>query len=118
MVFSSKDEDMCSADETLLEGVEDESRYSWLLHHLPNIPHFEFVRPSVIVALRAALLVETQPNVVASYLKFLSSYALDGPLQDLADLTLVSILQDFLAFLQYQYFFFFCIFLGFGAAHS
>ena len=96
---------MCSADETLLEGVEDESRYSWLLHHLPNIPHFEFVRPSVIVALRAALLVETQPNVVASYLKFLSSYALDGPLQDLADLTLVSILQDFLAFLQYQYFF-------------
>ena len=110
MVFSSKDEDMCSADETLLEGVEDESRYSWLLHHLPNIPHFEFVRPSVIVALRAALLVETQPNVVASYLKFLSSYALDGPLQDLADLTLVSILQDFWLSYNINIYFFFVSF--------
>ena len=89
MVFSSQDGDMCSSDEALLERVEDESRFSWLLYHLPNIPHFEFVRPSVIIALRAALLVETQPNAVASYLKFLASYALDGPLQDQADLTLV-----------------------------
>lgn len=92
MVFSSKDDDMCSADEVLLDGAEDESRFNWLLYHLPNIPHFEFVRPSVIIALRGALLVETQPNAVASYLKFLASYALDGPLQDQADLTLVFIL--------------------------
>ena len=91
MVFSCKDDDVNSAEETLLESAEEETRFSWLLIHLPNIPHFEFVRPGVIIALRAAILVETQPTAVAAYLKFLASCALDEPLPDQADLTLVTI---------------------------
>jgi integrator complex subunit 1 len=77
VVFSPKDEDISLADGGLLGEYGDEVHYSWLLHQLPSIPHFEAVRPGVIVALRSALLVETQPRVVAAYLRFLASHALN-----------------------------------------
>ena len=58
---------------------------------LPTIAHFETVRSSVVAALRSAILVETQPQAVAAYLRFLASCALDEPLPEQADLTLVNI---------------------------
>jgi len=61
---------------------------------LPTIPHFEAVRPSVVAALRSAMLVETQPQAVAAYLRFLASCALDEPLPEQADLTLVKLLLE------------------------
>lgn len=76
------------------EGAEAETasslpgEFSWLVQQLPTIPHFEAVRPAVVAALRSAFLVETQPQAVSAYLRFLSGCALDEPLQDQADLTL------------------------------
>lgn len=63
--------------------------YWWLIHQLASIPHFEAVRPAVVAALRSAILVETQPQAVAAYLRFLATSALEEPLHDLADLSLV-----------------------------
>lgn len=89
-----KDEDITVSDgASISEGLGEDSQFSWLIHHLPSVPHFNAIRPAVIAALRAALLVETQPLAVAAYLRFLASCALNEPLQDQADLSLVNIIS-------------------------
>lgn len=91
MVLALKEDDIAMSDGACSSsGPGDDSQFSWLIHQLPIIPHFEAVRPAVVAALRAALLVETQPHAVAAYLRFLASCALEEPLQDQADLSLVS----------------------------
>ena len=93
MVLTLKDEDISMGDgASSSDGIGEDSlgQFSWLVQQLPTIPHFEAVRPAVVSALRAAILVETQPNAVAAYLRFLATCALDEPLQDQADLSLVT----------------------------
>ena len=85
--MSIKEEDGGLGEVTKAEGTPKETEYSWLLHHLPAIAHFQAARPAVVAALRTALQMETQPRAVASYIKFLATHALEDPLQDLADLT-------------------------------
>ena len=89
VIFSAKDENTTSVDAAVSNGNEEDTNFIWLLHQLPTIPHFEAVRPAVIVALRSALLVETNHEAVAAYLRLLASCALDEPLQEQADLSLV-----------------------------
>ncbi len=92
MVLTLKDDDISMSDGACSsDGPGEDSQFSWLVHQLPTIPHFEAVRPAVVAALRAAMLVETQPHAVAAYLRFLATCALDEPLQDQADLSLVNI---------------------------
>uniref|UniRef100_A0A182QY68 Uncharacterized protein n=1 Tax=Anopheles farauti TaxID=69004 RepID=A0A182QY68_9DIPT len=51
----------------------------WLLRYLPMIPHFPYVRPSVIVQLRAACQVENIPELVMVYIQFVAAHsAMDG----------------------------------------
>ncbi|XP_053675134.1 integrator complex subunit 1 [Anopheles nili] len=51
----------------------------WLLRYLPMIPHFPYVRPSVIVQLRAACQVENIPELVMVYIQFVAAHsAIDG----------------------------------------
>jgi integrator complex subunit 1 len=87
LVLSIKEEDGGLGEVTKAEGTPKETEYSWLLHQLPAIAHFQAARPAVVAALRTALQMETQPRAVASYIKFLATHALEDPLQDLADLT-------------------------------
>jgi integrator complex subunit 1 len=61
VVLAVKDDDITMSDGACSEGTGDDSQFSWLVHQLPTIPHFEAVRPAVIAALRAAFLIETQP---------------------------------------------------------
>jgi integrator complex subunit 1 len=90
VVLAVKDDDITMSDGACSEGTGDDSQFSWLVHQLPTIPHFEAVRPAVIAALRAAFLIETQPLAVAAYLRFLSTCALGEPIQEQADLSLVN----------------------------
>uniref|UniRef100_A0A182JIG1 Uncharacterized protein n=1 Tax=Anopheles atroparvus TaxID=41427 RepID=A0A182JIG1_ANOAO len=51
----------------------------WLLRYLPMIPHFPYVRPNVIVQLRAACQVENIPELVMVYIQFVAAHtAMDG----------------------------------------
>uniref|UniRef100_A0A182SB28 DUF3677 domain-containing protein n=1 Tax=Anopheles maculatus TaxID=74869 RepID=A0A182SB28_9DIPT len=51
----------------------------WLLRYLPMVPHFPYVRPSVIVQLRAACQVENIPELVMVYIQFVAAHsAMDG----------------------------------------
>ncbi|XP_045031439.1 integrator complex subunit 1 [Daphnia magna] len=89
VVLAVKEDDISMSDGVCSsDGAGGESQFAWLVHHLPTIPHFQAVRPAVIAALRAAFLVETQPQAVAAYLRFLSTCALEEPIQDQADLSL------------------------------
>jgi len=88
VVLGSKEEDGMEGGPSSSMQEESQEPYGWLIHQLPTIPHFEAVRSAVVSALRSAILVETKPQAVASYLRFLASTALDEPLQDQADLVL------------------------------
>ncbi|EFX66368.1 hypothetical protein DAPPUDRAFT_332240 [Daphnia pulex] len=88
VVLAVKDDDITMSDGACSEGIGDDSQFSWLVHQLPTIPHLVAVRPAWIAALRAAFLIETQPLAVAAYLRFLSTCALEEPIQDQADLSL------------------------------
>ena len=97
VVLGSKDEDGGAdggAPSAMQVDDDDQNQQTqqfwWLVQQLPTIPHFEAVRPSVVAALRSAILVETQPQAVAAYLRFLATCALEEPLQDQADLALVT----------------------------
>ncbi|XP_058059861.1 integrator complex subunit 1 [Anopheles bellator] len=46
----------------------------WLLRYLPMIPHFPYVRPNVIVQLRAACHVENIPELVMVYIQFVAAH--------------------------------------------
>lgn len=76
-------------DEALVMDVDGIDReHSWLLRHLPQIPHFELARPQVVQALRAACQVENETILVGAYIHFLSQYAIDDSLPLMTDLTL------------------------------
>nr|CAD7403102.1 unnamed protein product [Timema poppensis] len=61
---------------------------SWLLNHLPRLPHFPAARPQVIVALRQAGQVENDPTLVSGYISFLAVHATHDSLNELTDLVL------------------------------
>ncbi|EDS38053.1 conserved hypothetical protein [Culex quinquefasciatus] len=46
----------------------------WLLRYLPTIPHFVYVRPNVVVQLRAACQVENIPELVMVYIQFIAAH--------------------------------------------
>ncbi|XP_021703270.1 integrator complex subunit 1 [Aedes aegypti] len=46
----------------------------WLLRYLPTIPHFAYVRPNVVVQLRAACQVENSPELVMVYIQFIAAH--------------------------------------------
>ncbi|XP_019564410.2 integrator complex subunit 1 [Aedes albopictus] len=46
----------------------------WLLRYLPTIPHFAYVRPSVVVQLRSACQVENSPELVMVYIQFIAAH--------------------------------------------
>ncbi|XP_054283630.1 integrator complex subunit 1-like [Macrosteles quadrilineatus] len=60
----------CAEDE-VEEGKDDTS---WLLKQLPLLPHFPEARPQIVIALRSACLVETDPGLVVTYLNFLAQH--------------------------------------------
>lgn len=77
-------------NDSLLFDAE-ESQFTWLVQHLPSIPHFQHVKSGAIFALRGALQVETNPSAVAAYIRFLATCALDEPLTYLGELCFVSV---------------------------
>ncbi|XP_058814949.1 integrator complex subunit 1 [Topomyia yanbarensis] len=46
----------------------------WLLRYLPMIPHFVYVRPNVVLQLRAACQVENIPELVMVYIQFIAAH--------------------------------------------
>nr|CAD7453362.1 unnamed protein product [Timema tahoe] len=67
---------------------ESTAETSWLLNHLPRLPHFPTARPQVIVALRQAGQVENDPTLVSGYINFLAIHATHDSLNELTDLVL------------------------------
>nr|CAD7438682.1 unnamed protein product [Timema bartmani] len=67
---------------------ESTAETSWLLNHLPRLPHFPTARPQVIVALRQAGQVENDPTLVSGYINFLAVHATHDSLNELTDLVL------------------------------
>ncbi|XP_053696102.1 integrator complex subunit 1 [Sabethes cyaneus] len=57
------------------DPVSIESNNSdWLLRYLPMIPHFAFIRPNVVLQLRAACQVENIPQLVMAYIQFIAAH--------------------------------------------
>ncbi|XP_058452924.1 integrator complex subunit 1 [Malaya genurostris] len=46
----------------------------WLLRYLPMIPHFVYIRPNVVLQLRAACQVENIPELVMVYIQFIAAH--------------------------------------------
>lgn len=60
--------------------------HAWLLQYLPNLPGFDLVQGVASQALRAACQIETDPQAVSAYIRFLAVHTRDDPLQDQAEL--------------------------------
>ncbi|CAL4082032.1 unnamed protein product, partial [Meganyctiphanes norvegica] len=67
-----------------VEGDPGDS-HTWL-SQLPNLPGFEQVQVVASQALRAACQIETDPQSVSAYIRFLAVHTRDDPLQDQAEL--------------------------------
>lgn len=55
------------------------------------MPHFEFVRPQIIIALRQACQVENDPRYISSYIQFLQQHSCVDSYPEMAELVFVSI---------------------------
>ncbi|KAL8588064.1 hypothetical protein ACOMHN_012102 [Nucella lapillus] len=71
-----------------MEVEGERTRYNWLLKHMPSLPMFPHVKVKLCRALRQAIQVETDPELVNSYITFLSQHAMDQDLNILDDLVL------------------------------
>ncbi|XP_076458972.1 integrator complex subunit 1-like isoform X2 [Babylonia areolata] len=74
-----------------VEGESSQSRrnpHDWLLKHMPSLPMFPHVKAQLCEALRQACQVETDPQLINSYIIFLSLHAMDQSLHILDDLAL------------------------------
>ncbi|XP_076072548.1 integrator complex subunit 1-like isoform X1 [Mytilus galloprovincialis] len=80
MVLSQKPmEEMIDIDYT------NQSKHSWLLTDLPQIPVFTQVKEQICVAIRQACQIETDPSLISSYIIFLSTQSQDQTLHQLDD---------------------------------
>lgn len=77
-----------SSDDDDLFDKDTNGEYSWILKHLPLLPHFEAVKIQISHALRQACKVENDPSAVIAYVCFLSMNTPDDSLQDFSDLAL------------------------------
>ncbi|KAL0272623.1 UNVERIFIED_CONTAM: hypothetical protein PYX00_005524 [Menopon gallinae] len=64
-----------------VDGQVEDSR--WLLGQLPLLPHFDAVRPQLVLALRQACQVENDPMCISSYIAFLALHTADDDLPSL-----------------------------------
>uniref|UniRef100_A0A336KFD9 CSON009829 protein n=1 Tax=Culicoides sonorensis TaxID=179676 RepID=A0A336KFD9_CULSO len=69
------------ADESIIETNDSE----WLIRFLPLIPHFNIVRPLVIIQLRAACQIENNAELIMSYIQFIASNTLHDGVTDMFD---------------------------------
>lgn len=58
----------------------------WLLRQLPLLPHFQSVRPQVVMSLRQACQVENDPACISNYITFLALHTADDDLTSLGHL--------------------------------
>lgn len=65
---------------------QDLDNGNWLLRKLPSVPHFRSVQLLVATALRGAVQVENNPELVREYIMYLSMHTPDQDLNELTSL--------------------------------
>lgn len=67
------------------DGLIESNDSEWLIRYLPGIPHFNFVRPLIIIQLRAACQIENNAELIMSYIQFIASNTLHDGVTDMFD---------------------------------
>lgn len=61
------------------------SEIDWLLRYLPQMAHFMYVRPIIILQLRAASQIETCPELIMIYIQFIAQHTLNDNVTDMLE---------------------------------
>lgn len=69
-------------------GLLDCNDSEWLLRYLPQIPHFPYVRPHVIIQLRSACQVENSAELIMTYIQFIAAHTLNDGLPEMFETVL------------------------------
>lgn len=76
----------------VLQPVESQQSskqpFNWLLHHLPDLPHFTALRQGAVHGLRIACHYETDPDLVGAYIEFLAQHSAQDVLEELNELVI------------------------------
>lgn len=76
-VYQAKDDE---------SGMEIEmSESDWLLLHLPQIPHFPYIRPAIIESLRTACQIENCPNLIMMYIQFIAARTIHDSVSEMLE---------------------------------
>lgn len=66
-------------------GLLESNDSEWLLRYLPMIPNFPYVRPLVIIQLRAACQVENNSQLIMAYIQFIAAHTLHDGVTEMFD---------------------------------
>lgn len=76
-VYQQKDEE---------SGMDiDSSESDWLLLHLPQVPHFPYIRTTIIESLRTACQIENCPNLIMMYIQFIAARTIHDSVSEMLE---------------------------------